>query len=205
MEIKYLIIHHSAISRTKKSEQFDAINNYHKNKGWGMIGYHYLIEPSGELKKGREETTIGAHCYGHNHDSLGICLAGNFDIEYPTREQEISLSKLLETLQEKYPKAEIKHHRDFRNTHCPGKLLGGEWHKPINNKKMTPILTKDKDDHQYITFDEVKFSCSIPDPKMLPDIKKHFKFTDEPVYRDLTGYYIYRGSTAFFIKEFFNL
>lgn len=74
----------------------------------------------------------------------------------------------------------------------------------IKNKDM-PTLTKDKDDNQYITFDEAKFACSIPEPKMLPDIKHHFKFTDEPVYRDLTGYYVYHGTTAFFIKEFFNL
>ena len=113
MEIKYIIIHHSAVSREKNSEQFDAINNYHKSKGWGMIGYHYLIEPNGKIKVGRMENQHGAHCIGCNHNSIGICLTGYFDIEYPTEEQEKSLRNLLVDLLKEYKGAEIKYHRDF--------------------------------------------------------------------------------------------
>lgn len=151
MNIKYLILHHSAVSREKNAHQFDAINNYHKSKGWGMIGYHYLIEPDGQIREGRPEDMTGAHCIGHNEDSLGICLTGNFDIELPTKEQEISLVELLKKLKEKYPKAEIKHHREFANKTCPGKLLNSNWHKKETMKKLYLDTATSK---QYIEGDD---------------------------------------------------
>ena len=144
MEIKYIIIHHSAVSREKNSEQFEAINNYHRRKGWGMIGYHFLIEPNGRIRVGRSESQSGAHCIGRNYDSLGICLTGNFDIESPTKEQEKSLEILLRDLCEAYPKAEISYHRDFANKTCPGKLIADDWAKNLisNNKEMKLIREK---------------------------------------------------------------
>ena len=152
MEIKYLIIHHSAISRAKNSEQFDAINNYHKRKGWGMIGYHFLIEPNGRIRVGRLENQIGAHCIGRNHDSLGICLTGNFDIEDPTKEQEKSLKILLSDLLKEYPKAQIKYHRNFANKSCPGKLIADNWAKNliVNTNDMLKIIGDKRDKKQYL-------------------------------------------------------
>lgn len=47
----WVIIHHSAVSRSKNKEQFDAMKRYHIGKGWGNIGYHYVIEPDGTIKK----------------------------------------------------------------------------------------------------------------------------------------------------------
>lgn len=144
MEIKYIIIHHSAVSRSKNPNQFTAINNYHKSKGWGMIGYHYLIEPNGSIKTGRAKNQIGAHCIGRNHDSLGICLTGNFDIEKPMTEQELSLRFMLVHLLKEYKNAQIKYHRDFANKTCPGKLISDNWAKNLisNNKKMKLIRKK---------------------------------------------------------------
>ncbi len=134
MKINYIIIHHSAVSREKNSKQFKAIDNYHKSLGWGSIGYHYLIEPDGEIRIGRREDQEGAHAVGHNQDSIGICLTGNFDTEYPTKEQETSLTRLLKDLKIKYPIAEIVPHRKFANKTCFGKLLKDDW---ANNLTMT--------------------------------------------------------------------
>lgn len=142
MEIKYIIIHHSAVSREKNPEQFNAINNYHKRKGWGMIGYHFLIEPNGRIRAGRLESQSGAHCIGHNHDSLGICLTGNFDVEKPITEQEESLRFMLVHLLKKYPEAQIKYHRDFANKTCPGKMIADNWAKNLINNNNTSIIIK---------------------------------------------------------------
>jgi len=46
-------------------------------KDWNDIGYHTVIEPSGRAMAGRVVMDPGAHCIGHNHDSVGICVAGN--------------------------------------------------------------------------------------------------------------------------------
>ena len=123
-----LIIHHSAVSREKNSEQFDAINSYHKGKGWGMIGYHFLIEPNGEVKKGRNEDQSGAHTYQEsmNYLSLGICLSGNFDVESPTQAQLDSLTSLIEEKQKQYgiPKSKVKLHRYYATyKSCAGRNI----------------------------------------------------------------------------------
>ena len=46
-------------------------------RGWDDIGYHNVIEDSGRAMGGRVATDIGAHCKGHNSDSIGICLTGD--------------------------------------------------------------------------------------------------------------------------------
>jgi len=121
---KWIIVHNSAVSREKNPEQFDSINNYHKSKGWGMIGYHYLLEPNGIIKKGRAENQVGAHCYqeGMNYNSIGICLTGYFDIEEPTKEQKEALADLVKELQKKYkiPDENVVGHRHFAPKTCPG-------------------------------------------------------------------------------------
>ena len=184
MNIKYLIIHHSAVSRKKNCEQFDAINNYHKRKGWGMIGYHYLIEPDGRIKIGRTESQTGAHCIGRNHDSLGICLTGNFDIEDPTKEQEKSLKILLSDLSEGYPKAQIKYHRDFANKTCPGKLISDDWAKNLIANKKVMFIESIKDGKIYVLVgnslihfntDWNTFAKSFPDATIIRLNDKEFE------------------------------
>jgi len=46
-------------------------------KAWKDVGYHFYIRRDGEVEVGRDEQEIGAHCYGHNANSIGICLGGN--------------------------------------------------------------------------------------------------------------------------------
>ena len=94
-----VVIHHSASSPDTSVE---TIRDWHtKGNGWADIGYHYFLEPYGIEKKGRPDSVVGAHVAWHNHDSIGICLAGNFDIEEPTKEQKVMLLRLIRRLQEK--------------------------------------------------------------------------------------------------------
>lgn len=143
MNIKYLIIHHTAVSREDNSNQFTAVKNYHIGKGWGDIGYHYFIEPNGEVKNGRADHVTGAHTIGHNHDSLGIALAGNFDVELPTPKQEESLRLLLQRLSQEYSVAakNIVPHRTFANKSCYGNKIDNNWAKDLLGL-FDPVLTK---------------------------------------------------------------
>jgi len=112
-----IIVHHTLVSREKNPNQFEAVNDYHIRKGWGKIGYHYLIEADGTIKKGREETEEGAHTKEErmNYRSIGICLTGNFDEEEPTLEQCKALHSLITQTQNKYsiPDSRIYPHRHF--------------------------------------------------------------------------------------------
>lgn len=112
-----IIVHHTLVSREKNPNQFEAVNDYHVRKGWGKIGYHYLIEADGTIKKGREETDEGAHTKEErmNYRSIGICLTGNFDAEEPTLEQCKALHSIITQIKSKYsiPDANIFPHREF--------------------------------------------------------------------------------------------
>lgn len=74
-DVKKIIIHHTAGSG---GESVEDIHAYHQRQGWAGIGYHYFIDHSGTVFRGRPDWAVGAHAYGHNSNSLGVVLAGNF-------------------------------------------------------------------------------------------------------------------------------
>jgi N-acetyl-anhydromuramyl-L-alanine amidase AmpD len=98
------------------------IEQWHLGKGYAGIGYHYIITGDGKLHTGRPATEVGAHAYGRNSDTLGICLTGNFDKEKPSDAQMKTLIQLLATLcqRHKLRTAAIIGHRDTIATSCPG-------------------------------------------------------------------------------------
>lgn len=122
--IKELIVHCSATPEGK-DYSVDAIRQSHLQRGFSDIGYHYVIYRDGSIHIGRDESIIGAHCTGHNTNSIGVCYIGGCasDGKTPkdtrTTEQKQSLVKLLKELKTKYPQASIHGHRDFANKACP--------------------------------------------------------------------------------------
>ena len=122
--IKELIVHCSATPEGK-DYSVDTIRQWHLQRGFSDIGYHYVIYRDGTIHKGRDESKIGAHCTGHNSYSIGICYIGGCaaDGKTPkdtrTDKQKASLLSLLRELKRKYPKASIHSHRDYANKACP--------------------------------------------------------------------------------------
>ena len=119
--ITLLIVHCSAVRPGQRSSAKD-INDWHREKGWNGIGYHYVVRRDGSIELGRPIEEVGAHCVGHNSHSIGICYEGGLNaagVEADTRtpEQKVALRKLLEELHEQFPKAMIVGHHDLN----PGK------------------------------------------------------------------------------------
>jgi N-acetylmuramoyl-L-alanine amidase len=81
-----------------------------------------VIDTDGTLHATRPITRMGAHCKGHNADSIGIALMGNLDKTPPTEAQVATLTRLIADLRRKYP-VPIFGHGELRNTACPGKFL----------------------------------------------------------------------------------
>lgn len=52
------------------------IRRWHKERGWDDVGYHFIVRRDGEIEVGRTLDVPGAHCAGHNADSVGTCLVG---------------------------------------------------------------------------------------------------------------------------------
>ena len=108
-------------------EKVAEIDKWHRDRGWRMIGYHYVIDRNGEVMKGRNEDEVGAHVAGHNTGSIGITLVGGhgasmndpFDKNF-TPQQDGALRELIEDIK---TRADIKHvrgHCEVANKVCPG-------------------------------------------------------------------------------------
>ena len=123
-KINRLIIHCSA---TPEGKDFtvEQIREWHLQRGFTDIGYHYVIYRDGSVHKGRDEKMAGAHTYGYNLNSIGICYIGGMDSsnknpkDTRTHEQKIALRELLKLLRKKYPEATIHGHREFAAKACP--------------------------------------------------------------------------------------
>ena len=122
--IKELIVHCSATPEGK-DYSVDTIRQWHLQRGFSDIGYHYVIYRDGSIHIGRDESIIGAHCTGHNTNSIGVCYIGGCasDGKTPkdtrTLQQKESLLSLLKTLKVKYPNAKIYPHYKFAAKACP--------------------------------------------------------------------------------------
>ena len=132
-------IHHSAMyfrstSPRDAAAQIGKIQREHmKTRGYGDIGYHFLIDPSGRIWEGRQLRWQGAHAHGNNNiGNIGVCLLGNFmrqrDGQGPTKAQVRSMERLVVNLTQRYRmRGDVLYcHSDFRSTECPGQRM-----KPI--------------------------------------------------------------------------
>jgi N-acetylmuramoyl-L-alanine amidase len=122
--INEIIIHCSATPEGRDYTVAD-IDRWHKARGWRGIGYHYVIYRDGSVHAGRPVEQIGAHCTGHNANSIGICYIGGVAADGKTPKdtrtpaQRIALRELVEELRAKYPGATVHGHREFAPKACP--------------------------------------------------------------------------------------
>lgn len=116
-EITHIVLHCSATKAGRNYTVAD-LDRWHKERGFRKIGYHYVIYLDGTIHPGRGLGEVGAHVAGNNARSIGICYIGGLDAagkpaDTRTPEQKASMLFLLQSLREKFPKAEICGHRDF--------------------------------------------------------------------------------------------
>ena len=122
-----MIILHCSATREGQDVKAKTIKQWHKERGFDDIGYHYVIDLDGTIEKGRDEALVGAHCKGHNATSIGICYVGGCDKNMKpkdtrTPEQKRSMLSLVRKLVNKYkiPVTQIWAHHDFdKHKACP--------------------------------------------------------------------------------------
>lgn len=124
-----IVIHHAGFPDGDKDSSAEEIHKFHQEvNGWAGIGYHYVIRKDGTIEQGRRPQMVGAHSYHHNMNSVGICVAGNFEVAKIKEKQMDSLKLLTAWLCKKYKLNPMKDgvivgHRDLNDTSCPGKNL----------------------------------------------------------------------------------
>ena len=146
------IIIHCAATPEGKAVTTEQIRRMHTapvakgGRGWNDIGYHYVIEMDGTIRTGRPEAVIGAHCKGHNQNSIGICYVGGVAADGKTPKdtrtvaQYDAMTRLLKQLKQKYPHATIHAHNEFANKACPSFDVK-KYLKTIGLALMTLIIT----------------------------------------------------------------
>ncbi len=66
---------------TKAGRHFDVndVRRWHLQRGFRDIGYHFLVLLDGTIQQGRPLAEAGAHCTGHNANSIGVCYVGGLE------------------------------------------------------------------------------------------------------------------------------
>ena len=119
-----LLILHCTATPEGRSVTVQQVRQWHIQRGFVDIGYHFLVGLDGTIHKGRPIEKAGAHCKGHNAHSIGICYVGGLDRQGRPKDtrtpaQKAALLRLLKELKKQYPKATIHGHCEFANKACP--------------------------------------------------------------------------------------
>lgn len=154
-KIDAIVIHCSATPEGRDIKAAD-IDKMHRQRGFAMIGYNYVIDLDGTVEIGRPLTRNGAHCntagtsgVPYNRHSIGICYIGGVDKngkpkDTRTKAQKIAMHTLVDRLMDKYPITEILGHRDASpDLNKDGKITKDEWIKAcpcFDVKSEFPLL-----------------------------------------------------------------
>jgi len=148
--IKKIVIHHTDselrdLTGDKRMDGRDykamirAIYYFHAvSRGWGDIGYNYIIDPLGNIYEGRYggDRVVGAHAKCYNNGSVGISIIGNYEKANISKPAMNSLVALIAKKAKTYhfdPSGKssfrgkvmpnVIGHKDVRPTACPGTRL----------------------------------------------------------------------------------
>ncbi|WP_425956322.1 N-acetylmuramoyl-L-alanine amidase [Xylanimonas sp. McL0601] len=147
---KGAVIHHTAGTNDYTAGDVPSILRgiyaYHAiTRGWGDIGYNFLVDKYGRIWEGRkggiENETIGAHATSWNASTFGVSVLGSYDTATPSSAAVDAIVRLLGwklSLHGIHANTTavingrtvntIQGHRDVGQTSCPGpnlyKLLG---------------------------------------------------------------------------------
>jgi hypothetical protein len=146
--LRALFVHHTAspVSNPDPAAAVRSVYYYHAvTRGWGDIGYHYVVDQFGNIYQGRFGTeqnglvVEGGHASGYNRNTMGVSLIGDFTRTGPPAAQMNGLNAILASRAGRYginPYAPVNldgtnfgyslvGHRDSdrSNTTCPGQML----------------------------------------------------------------------------------
>ncbi|WP_418276159.1 N-acetylmuramoyl-L-alanine amidase [Isoptericola jiangsuensis] len=144
-DVKAATLHHTAGTNSYSKSQVPGIIRgiyaYHaKTRGWGDIGYNFLVDKYGRVWEGRAggitRETIGGHARGYNTNSTGVSVLGNYDTTRPTTASVDAVVRLIAwklalhgvratgtTSIGGTTEYRIHGHRDVASTACPGRYL----------------------------------------------------------------------------------
>jgi N-acetylmuramoyl-L-alanine amidase len=140
----YIVVHHTAGGNSNDLSLEHAfavsrgIQDFHMDgRGWIDSGQQFTNSRGGHITEGRHRSleildggtrhVLGAHVGDHNSETIGIENEGLYSTVDVTPQLWDSLVQLVAYMAQQYgvPVANIKGHRDFNATECPGEVLYG--------------------------------------------------------------------------------
>jgi hypothetical protein len=152
--VKMITVHHTADSNTADREDAEIVRSiyyYHAIvRGWGDIGYNYVIGQRGKIYEGRAggDYVVAAHAVWNNRSTVGVSMIGNFEQYSVNADQLKGLKSIVKALALHYgidlagtmsthvecvsgqdcllrdqTSTRLTGHRDIGHTSCPGKDL----------------------------------------------------------------------------------
>lgn len=107
---------HCSASDNAKHDNIETIREWHKERGFNDIGYHYFISSDGWIHPGRNIDITPAAQEGHNAHTIAICLHG---LTKFTEEQFKSLRDICDEIHKVIPKATFHGHCEVSSKSCP--------------------------------------------------------------------------------------
>jgi hypothetical protein len=130
-DLRALILHHTHVESddvrggevSREIAYMRLIEGLHLARGWDAIGYHFVVMPSGRRYPGRPVSAMGAHVLGHNRGTVGLALAGDFNVERPSRAALAAAARLRREITAGVHELPLLGHGDLAETSCPGDNL----------------------------------------------------------------------------------
>lgn len=126
-----LTVHHDGMppvalhSRDDVARRLEQIRVSHLSRNFGDIGYHYAIDPMGNVWQGRPLNWQGAHVARLNEGNVGVLCMGNFEMQHPTSAQLNALNNFVVTQMRVHNirPDNLYTHRELAPSLCPGRHL----------------------------------------------------------------------------------
>ncbi len=93
-KVEKIVLHHTAENNLKDLDDASLLRStyrYHAvTRGWGDIGYNYVVGQRGTIYEGRAggDYVVGAHAAWNNRSTVGVSVIGNFEVDNVNVDQE---------------------------------------------------------------------------------------------------------------------
>ena len=138
-KITDITIHHAASSNNATALDFA---RYHVNeKGWPGIGYHFVIDRSGNIFQTNDLKSVSYHNGYNNTNALGVSMVGNMELEEMTAAQSKALLWLIRKLKRQVKSIKyLVGHKEYVPGHtvCPGAYVNMDYLRNVTNLDKRP-------------------------------------------------------------------
>ena len=157
------IILHCTATPEGREVSLQELHRWHVDRGFIGIGYHFVIHIDGTIEAARPLYMVGAHCLGHNANSIGISYVGGVigkdkpkDTRTPVQKRQIW--NLVLYLLKYFPSATVHGHYEYAAKACPCFNVQKEWKELMFGnsrqgevKQYGDVTTRTTTSSQYIS------------------------------------------------------